>query len=121
VATLLLPDGQPIAVSAGWDATVRVWNLATGTPLGDPLVGHTGPVDGVATLLLPDKTPIAITASRDATVRVWDLTTGRQWGHELSVTSPVAAMSAWRAGDEIGVVIAGLGMFARVDIEELAL
>ncbi|MEU2424190.1 caspase family protein, partial [Streptomyces sp. NPDC007851] len=34
-------DGRPIAVTAGWDQAVRVWDLATGHPLGEPLTGHT--------------------------------------------------------------------------------
>ena len=40
VATPLL-DGRPVAVTGSADATVRVWDLATGAPIGDPLTGHT--------------------------------------------------------------------------------
>ena len=29
-------------VSGGDDGTVRVWDLATGAPVGEPLTGHTG-------------------------------------------------------------------------------
>jgi hypothetical protein len=41
-------EGRPVAVSAGWDRTVRVWDLATGAPLGEPLTGHTDRVHAVA-------------------------------------------------------------------------
>ena len=41
------PDGTRIA-SGGFDNTVRVWDPATGKPVGDPLTGHTGPVWSVA-------------------------------------------------------------------------
>ena len=41
-------DGRPVVVSGGGDATVRVWDLATGDPVGDPLTGHTGGVTAVA-------------------------------------------------------------------------
>ena len=36
-------------VSGSDDRTVRVWDLATGNPVGDPLTGHTGGVTAVAT------------------------------------------------------------------------
>ena len=41
------PDGQRI-VSGSADTTVRLWDAATGQPIGDPLTGHTDAVDSVA-------------------------------------------------------------------------
>jgi len=41
VAVGALPDGTPVIVSGGKDATVRVWRLAGGTRVGHPLRGHT--------------------------------------------------------------------------------
>ena len=37
VAVGALPDGTPVIVSGGDDGTVRVWRLADGTPVGEPL------------------------------------------------------------------------------------
>ena len=37
------PDGTRIA-SGSDDKTVRVWDAATGQPIGQPLTGHTGAV-----------------------------------------------------------------------------
>ena len=37
MATAVLPDGRVVAVTGSGDATVRVWDLTTGTPIGDPL------------------------------------------------------------------------------------
>ena len=54
---------------------MRVWDLATGTPVGEPLTGHTGAVCAVAVGAL-DGRPVVITGSGDGTVRVWDLATG---------------------------------------------
>ena len=65
-------DGRPVVVTGGDDATVRVWDLATGDPVGDPLTGHTGAVLAVAVGEL-DGRPIVVTGSGDETVRVWDL------------------------------------------------
>ena len=44
VAVGALPDGTPVVVSGGDDGTVRVWRLADGTPVGEPITGHTGEV-----------------------------------------------------------------------------
>ena len=37
VAAGALPDGTPVIISGGGDDTVRVWRLADGTPVGEPL------------------------------------------------------------------------------------
>ena len=71
----VLPDGRPVAVTGSDDRTVRVWDLTTGTPIGNPLTGHTSWVPAVATVVLPDGRLVAVTGSDDRTVRVWDLAT----------------------------------------------
>ena len=55
-----LPDGTPVIVSGGSDGTVRVWRLADGTPVGEPLTGHDGGVSAVAVGALPDGTPVIV-------------------------------------------------------------
>ena len=52
---------------------MRVWDLTTGTPIGDPLTGHTSPVSAVATAVLPDGRPSPSPAATTRTVRIWDL------------------------------------------------
>jgi hypothetical protein len=37
------------------------WRTADGTPVGDPLTGHGGPVRAEAVGALPDGTPVIIT------------------------------------------------------------
>ena len=87
-------DGRPVAISGSHDRTVRVWDLATGTPVGDPFTGHTSPVTAVAAAEL-DGRPVAISASHDRTVRVWDLATGTPVGDPLTGhTSYVNAVTA---------------------------
>ena len=39
VAVGALPDGTAVIISGGDDGTVRVWRLADGTPVGEPLRG----------------------------------------------------------------------------------
>ncbi|KAG1864608.1 WD40-repeat-containing domain protein, partial [Suillus tomentosus] len=65
------PDGTRI-VSGSSDDTVRVWDAATGLPLGEPFRGHTDSVWSVS--FSPDGTRI-VSGSNDSTVRVWDAAT----------------------------------------------
>ena len=58
---------------------MRVWDLATGTPVGEPFTGHGGPVNAVAVADLAGR-PVVISGSNDETVRVWDLATGTPVG-----------------------------------------
>jgi len=77
VAVGALPDGTPVIVSGSRDETVRVWRLADGTPMGEPLYGHHyGGVSAVAVGALPDGTPVIVSGGDDSTVRVWRLADG---------------------------------------------
>lgn len=66
------PDGTKVA-SGGWDRTVRVWDVRTGTAIMT-LKGHSHSVNSVR--FSPDGSRIA-SASHDGTVRVWDALTGK--------------------------------------------
>lgn len=67
----LTPDGAT-AVSASWDNTLIVWDVATGMAR-HTLIGHTAGIWRVA--LTPDGTT-AISASADRTLIVWDIASG---------------------------------------------
>ncbi|MCX5409746.1 WD40 repeat domain-containing protein [Streptomyces sp. NBC_00335] len=72
--------GRPVVVSASRDLTARVWDMATGRPVGAPLV-HDDEVYAVACTRLGG-VPVAVTGtgskrSKQSSLWVWDLHTGR--------------------------------------------
>jgi WD40 repeat protein len=81
------PDGKRI-VTASEDKTARVWDAATGQPIGEPLYGHEDFVTSAA--FSPDGARI-VTASSDNTARVWDAASGEMLrelkGHGGTVAS----------------------------------
>jgi WD40 repeat protein len=60
-----------VIVSGSRDQTVRVWDLASGAPIGKPLSGHTGAVRAVAAGELAG-CPVIVSGGDDGTLRVWD-------------------------------------------------
>jgi predicted NACHT family NTPase len=82
------PDGRRL-VSGSIDNTLRLWDAATGKPIGPPLQGHTSWVDSVA--FSPDGRRL-VSGSDDNTLRLWDAARGKpigpplQW-HTSSVNS----------------------------------
>ena len=87
-------------ISGSDDETVRVWDLATGTPVGAPLTGHGGLVHAVAVAEL-DGRPVVISGSSDGTVRVWDLASGTPAGGPFTGHTRggyAVAVGSWMAG-----------------------
>ena len=108
VAVGALPDGTPVIVSGGDDGTVRVWRLADGTPVGEPLRGHDGAVNAVAVGALPDGTPVIVSGGDDGTVRVWRLADGTPVGEPLrGHAGGVHAVAVGALPDGTPVIVSG--------------
>jgi WD40 repeat protein len=99
VAAGTLADGTPVIVSGRDDGTVRVWRLADGTPVGEPLRGHDGQVNAVAAGTLADGTPVIVSGGDDGTVRVWRLADGTPLVPPLNLPASVRAVAVH--GNEI--------------------
>jgi len=67
--------------SGGVQGAIRLWDVATGQPVGQPLRGHTNDVNSVA--FSPDGLLLA-TGSDDQTVRLWDVASGQPIGQPLT-------------------------------------
>ncbi|MFI6581059.1 hypothetical protein [Embleya sp. NPDC050493] len=101
--TTALVGGRPVVVAgtAGWGATVRVFDLDGGHQLCRPLVGRTAWV-GAARAVVAGR-PVAVTGDA-AGVRVWDPATGLPVGEPLSAAVWAVATAVL---DGRPVVVAG--------------
>jgi guanine nucleotide-binding protein subunit beta-2-like 1 protein len=79
---------NPLVVSAGWDKTVKVWDLVS-LKLRTNLRGHKGYINVVT--VSPDGS-LCASGGKDGTAMLWDLTEGR-------------ALSSLDAGDVINAMV----------------
>ena len=82
------PDGETV-ITGSDDRTARLWDAATGRPVGPPLT-HRGTVCAVA--FSPDGKTV-ITGSQDNTARLWDAATGQPLGPTLTHQGTVFAVA----------------------------
>ena len=98
-------DGVPLAVTGGFDTTVRLWDLRNGQPVGHPLVGHADSVSAVACTVV-DGVPLAVTGGGE-TVRVWDLRTGQSVGEPLVGHTDSVVSVACTVFDGVPIAVTG--------------
>lgn len=91
VEALAVSPASGLLATAGLDGTVRLWDLAVGTPAAGPLSGHEGPVRAIA--FSPDGRRIA-SGGADGTVRLWDALAAAPTGRPLTGhTGPVRCVA----------------------------
>jgi tetratricopeptide (TPR) repeat protein len=90
------PDGK-VVLTGSEDRMARLWDAATGRPLGKPL-RHQELVWSVA-FSIDGKT--AVTGSHDGMARLWDAATGRPLGRTLQHQGPVRAVAFSPDGETI--------------------
>jgi WD40 repeat protein/tetratricopeptide (TPR) repeat protein len=89
-------------ITAGDDGTARVWDTATGAPVGPPLE-HGGPVKLAA--LAPDGRTAA-TAGADGSLKVWDVKGGRA-AFAVAVSVQITGLAFTPDGTRIAATGAG--------------
>jgi WD40 repeat protein len=83
-AVTFSPDGKVLA-TAGSDGNVRLWNTATGRPVGAPLTADTtGKYTGVNGVAFSPDGNVLATADADGEVRLWNTATGQPIGAPLT-------------------------------------
>jgi WD40 repeat protein len=102
-------DGSLLAAGSD-DGTVRLWNMSTGAPVGEPMSGHLGPVYGVA--FSPVGSLLA-SSGEDGTVRFWDPASSLEVGGPLQA-EPSAAVSMKFSPDAQHLVTVGADGKAQV-------
>ena len=92
-------NGYLTIVGVHSNRVVQSWDVATGRPLGRPLVGHTGRVLAVTAGEFRGR-PYIVTGGEDATVRVWE----------------TSAAAADNAAENQGILAAAIGRRAGVAV-----
>lgn len=60
-------------VSGSSDLTTRIWDVRTGTPVGELLMGHTG---GILSVVFSHDSRYIVSGLGGSTIRIWDARTG---------------------------------------------
>ncbi|MGC7100706.1 AAA family ATPase [Amycolatopsis lurida] len=97
---------QPIIVSGSSDGTLRIWDLVSGTPIGQPLSGHVGEVHAVAFGHV-DHVPVIASGGADRVIWVWDLATNLPIGPMLSGHNHTIRALALGELDGHSIVVSG--------------
>jgi len=102
-----LVGAEPVVVSGGYDALVRMWNPLTGKPIGAPLMGHQGWVRSVSLGQAQGRNLIA-SVGYDSRVHRWDAATGNALGEPLSGhQGPLRSVVLGQAGGRPLIASAG--------------
>lgn len=77
-------DGKYMA-SAGDDQIIYIWNAETNELVGNPLIGHTGPITSIS--FSPDDKMIISAGYRgDFSIRIWDVKSRKQLGKSITIS-----------------------------------
>ena len=103
VLTIALTSDDTRIITTSDDCTIRIWELASGDPVGQPLTGHADWIRAAA--VTSDDTRV-IAGDDTGTVRIWELVIGEPIGDPLTGnTGRVRALAV--TSDSTQIVTAG--------------
>lgn len=94
INAVALGQNQQLIATASEDATVKMWNAASGASIFT-LSGHQAPVTSVAFSPIGY---ILVSGSLDHTIRLWDIQTGRSMGHLFGHNHGIRSLTFSRDG-----------------------
>jgi WD40 repeat protein len=97
-------EGRPIVVTGGWDKTIRLWDIATGNPIGSPIQVRKK-VRSMAVCATADDL-VVIVASKKS-MRAWSVRSGKQIGNPLKGHTRRINFVAATSLNDNAVVISG--------------
>jgi WD40 repeat protein/serine/threonine protein kinase len=109
------PNGTIIA-SASADQSVILWDVATGNPIGEPMLGHTNAVFGVA---FDPSGKILASGSDDGTVILWDVASASPIGRPLTSNMDNAGVHTVAFSPD-GSLLASAGQDNRIHLWDVA-
>ncbi len=121
VAAVASHEGRVIAVTGCEDGRVRVWDVATGKPLGAPLGGHPRPIVALAVGELDHRTVI-VSSGLEGDMQVWDLALARRIAGPIRSRTYGGAPAhslALSTLEGVPVIVSG-GSHGNVEVWELA-
>ncbi|MDQ1249117.1 MAG: hypothetical protein QG597_3491, partial [Actinomycetota bacterium] len=86
-------DGHPAVVSGSNDRSVRVWDLATGAPIGTPFTGHTSWVRAVTVTDLDGRPIIVSAGGHRLIIASWPGSREADCDLVIELSSPINALA----------------------------
>lgn len=107
-----------VLLAGGSDSAVRLWDVATGSPVGDPFGDHHQPILAVG--FSPRADGVLVTGGQDGTVRRWEYAVGTQLSDSLfGHASPVRSITAIASTADDAVSFASCGDDGAVRVWEV--
>jgi WD40 repeat protein len=113
LAVIDVDRGQQVLAVADSDGLVKLWDMASGLPVGEPIVAHNHELTALAVVRLADGRAGLATAGERGTIRLWDATAGSPISERAGAhPGRVEAMTTVRLADG-AEILATAGEFDR--------
>ncbi|MER7768743.1 hypothetical protein [Kitasatospora sp. NPDC096140] len=105
LAAFTAADGTPRPAGADADGLLRVWDLATGRPVGGPVKAHNGPISRLVAYPADGRILLA-TGGTDHSVRIWDPETRTPLGRMMVQPENTLGLCAYQVDGRAVLAVA---------------